>query len=261
MTHSLHERIAVVTGAGRGIGRRIAQRLAEAGATVALGGRGREALRETADLISVAGGRSIVSPVDVTDESSVAAFAADVAGRAGRADVVVCNSGIGGPAAPIWSIEPADWDATFAVNVTGAFLTLRAFLPAMVEARHGSVVLIGSMTGKRPLAHRTPYGASKMALVGLARAAALDAGPHGVRVNVVSPGFVDGERLDWVIEAQAAATGAAVEQARAEMLAGIPTGRFVTARDVAGAVAFLAGDESASITGADLNVTGGLVMH
>lgn len=254
-------RVAVVTGAGRGIGRAIALRLAEAEATVVLAGRDETALQETGDLLDKTGARWLVSPVDVSDDASVERFAGDVQRRAGVPDIVVCNSGVGGPSAPLWELDRHGWDETFAVNVTGIFLTLRAFLPGMTARGSGSAVLIGSMTGKRPLAHRTPYAASKLALVGLARTVALDAGRFGVRVNVVSPGFVEGERLDWVFDTQAAAQGTTSAQIRRQMLAEMPTGRFVQARDIADAVLFLAGPGSASITGADLNVTGGFVTY
>lgn len=251
-------RLAVVTGAGRGIGRAIAIRLAADGLSVVLGGRDQEALRETAEKLD---GEGFPVPLDVSDEGSVVAFANGVHQRFGSPEVVVCNSGVGGPTAPLWELDLAGWEETFAVNVTGTFLTLRAFLPGMIARGNGSAVLIGSMTGKRPLAGRTPYAAGKSALVGLARTLALEAGPYGVRVNVVSPGFVEGPRLGWVIEAQAATTGTEAESLRARLQQDVPLRSFVAAEDVADAVAFLASEKARSVTGADLNVTGGLVMY
>ncbi|GAA2826167.1 hypothetical protein GCM10010522_50000 [Kribbella solani] len=123
--------------------------------------------------------------MDVSDEQSVRRFGRETRERFGVPDVVVCNSGVGGPSGLLWELELADWEQTFDVNVTGTFLTLREFMPGMIERGSGSAVLIGSMTGKRPLAGRTPCAASKLALVGLARTLALEAGPDGVRVNVV----------------------------------------------------------------------------
>lgn len=169
---ALAGQVVVVTGGGRGIGRAIALRLAVVGATVVLGGRDITALRKTGALIDdlrdeSAGTGWQAIELDVTDEGSVAAFAAETRERAGTPDAVVCNSGIGGPSAPLWQLDRAGWEETFAVNVTGTFLTLRAFLPAMIARGSGSAVLIGSMTGKRPLAGRTPYAAGKLALVGL----------------------------------------------------------------------------------------------
>lgn len=254
-------RTAVITGAGQGIGRAIARRLGAASATVVLTGRHRTTLEATGRLLDELGAGWLVVPADVTDEAAVHELAAQTADRVGTPDIVVCNSGIGGPSAPLWEVQPADWEQTMAVNVTGAFLTLRAFLPGMVERGSGSVVLIGSMTGKRPLLHRSPYAASKLALVGLCRTAALDAAPSGVRVNLVSPGFVEGDRLDWVVDAQAGAVGDATEAVRERMRAEIPLRTFVRTEDVAESVLFLAGDSSAAITGADLNVSAGLVMY
>jgi 3-hydroxybutyrate dehydrogenase/3-oxoacyl-[acyl-carrier protein] reductase len=161
----------------------------------------------------------------------------------------------------LWEVEEADWDDTISVNLTGTYRICKAFLPGMVQRRSGSVVLIGSMTGKRPLLHRAPYATTKLGLVGLCRTLALDAGPYGVRVNVVSPGFVEGPRLDWVIERQANARGITIAEAREIMASDAPLRSFVTSDDVTNAVLFLSGDRSAGITGADLNVTAGLAMY
>ena len=167
-------------------------------------------------------------------------------------DALVLAAGIPGPTAPLWEQTPEDWDATVGANLTGVFLTCRAFLPGMIERGRGSVVAIGSMTGKRPLPGRTPYAASKTALVGLVRTLAWEAGRHGVRVNLVSPGPVEGERLDGVLAAQGPG-------AREAFTAASPLARFTTAGDVVAAVRFLCSD--VSITGEDLNVSAGTVMY
>lgn len=253
--------IAVITGAGRGIGKAIALRLGGDGATVVLSGRDADALETTGAELSALGARWHARPLDLTEPSTVDDLAAWVARELGTPEVVVCNSGVGGPSAPVWEVEPAAWEETFAVNTAGAFRTVRAFAPSMIDRGSGSFVLIGSMTGKRPLKHRAAYAASKLALVGFCRTAALDLAPHGVRINVVSPGFVEGERLDWVVGAQAEATGTDPGSARAAMLGSVPLGRFVAASDVAATVAHLASPGAASITGEDVNVSAGLVMY
>jgi NAD(P)-dependent dehydrogenase (short-subunit alcohol dehydrogenase family) len=254
----LSGKVALVTGAGKGIGRTIAQQLAEAGAAVVLAGRDVATLGETYDsLPEPVSGQHLVAEVDLREPDSVAALAA----RVDRVDVLVNNSGIGGPSAPLWEVDAADWHETIAVNLTGTFLVCKAFMPGMVARSSGSVVLIGSMTGKRPLLHRAPYATTKLGLVGLCRTLALDAGPHGVRVNVVSPGFVEGPRLDWVVEKQATARGITVAEAREIMASDAPLRRFVTAEDVANAVLYLASDRSAGVTGTDLNVSAGLAMY
>lgn len=259
MQQELKGRVALVTGAGKGIGRTIALHLGRAGAAVVLCGRDIPALEETLTLLPNNG--HAVVPLDLTEASSVESLAAAVTERFGRVDVLVNNSGIGGPSAPLWEVPEADWQETISVNLTGTYRICKAFLPGMVRRRSGSVVLIGSMTGKRPLLHRAPYASTKLGLVGLCRTLALDAGPYQVRVNVVSPGFVEGSRLDWVIEKQAAARGVTTDEVRDTMAADAPLRRFVTPDDVANAVQYLAGDRSAGITGTDLNVSAGLAMY
>jgi NAD(P)-dependent dehydrogenase (short-subunit alcohol dehydrogenase family) len=252
---------AVITGAGRGIGREIALALAGAGADVVLAGRDLATLEATARAAAGDGAATLCVATDVTSDEQVAALAGAAADRFGSVDVLVANSGVGGPSGPLWELDRAGWDETFAVNVTGVFLSARAFLPAMLARGSGSIVVIGSMTGKRPLWGRTPYAASKLALVGLVRTLAVETATSGVRVNLVSPGPVDGERMDWVFRAQAEGRGISVEDARAEMVAQIPLGRLIEPREVADAVVTLTLGNLSAVTGADLNVSGGMVMY
>jgi NAD(P)-dependent dehydrogenase (short-subunit alcohol dehydrogenase family) len=254
-------KVAVVTGAGQGLGRAIALRCAAEGAQVALAARSEELLAEVAEVIEKTGGRALAVPTDVRDPTQVSRLAETVTKELGGADVLVNNSGIGGPTAVLWETEPDDWDETLRVNLTGTFLCCRAFLPAMVDRGSGSVVVIGSVTGKRPLIGRTPYSASKLGLVGLVRTLAWEAGRHGIRVNLISPGPIDGERLNRVIAGQAEVKSITFEEAREQFASGSPLGRFVAPDDVAEAVVFLASDASASITGEDLNVSAGLAMY
>jgi len=253
----LSGRTALVTGAGYGIGREIALRLAQAGASVVLAARSEGALRSTAAEIEAAGGEAMVVPTDIGDPDQVQRLAS----AAGPVDVLVNNSGIAGPVAKLWRIDPADWDETFRVNVTGTFLVCRACLPAMIERRQGSIVVIGSATGKRPMTGRAPYAASKLALVGLVRTLAWDVGPHGIRVNLISPGPTEGERIDALMEKQAAARGTTVAEVRPEFVAAAPLQRLTTPGEVADAVLFLASPGARAITGQDLNVSSGWVMH
>lgn len=257
----LANQVAVVTGAARGLGRAIALACARAGADLVLAARSEETLAETAAEIEALGRRALAVPTDVRSPESVQALAEAALSRFGRVDVLVNNSGVGGPTAPLWEIEPAAWADVFAVNVTGTYLCCRAFLPAMVRQGSGSIVIIGSMTGKRPLWGRTPYAASKMALVGLCRSLAWETGPHGIRVNLISPGPVSGERLDAVIRAQAEAKGIPLEAAWRQFTDASPLGRAVEPGEVAAAAVFLASHLASSITGADLNVSAGTVMY
>ena len=257
----LDGKVVVVTGASQGIGREIALTCAQEGGSMVLAARSVGALEEVASLIEAAGGETQVVETDVSDPDAVASLASQVLSRWGCIDVLVNNSGIGGPSAPLWEVQPADWEQTFAVNVTGVFLCCQAMLPSMIERRSGSIINIGSITGKRPLLNRTAYAASKAALIGLTRTLAVEAGPHQIRVNLVSPGFVEGERIEWVFEQQAAQQGRPVDAVRSAAEQMTPLKRLVTAADVARTVAFLAADESAGITGDDVNVTAGLVMY
>ena len=254
-------KIAVITGGGHGIGRAIALAYAREGANLVLASRSKEALEETRAMVEALGCKALVVPTDIRQEENARNLATQALSHFGRVDALVNNSGIGGPTAPLWEITPADWQETFAANVTGTYLCCRAFLPAMIERRSGCIVIIGSMTGKRPLFGRTPYAASKMALVGLARTLAWEVGPYGIRVNVISPGGVEGERIEWVIRKQAEAKGISLDEARREFTSSSPLGRLVPASDVAEATVFLATDRAASITGEDLNVSAGTVMY
>jgi len=246
----LKDKVAVVTGGGRGIGRAITLAYAREGADLVLAARSIEALTETKAAVESLGRKALVVPTDVRHEESVHNLAEQALSHFGRVDVLVNNSGIGGPTAPLWEITPVDWQETFAVNVTGVYLCCRAFLPTMIERR-----------GKRPLFGRTPYSASKMALVGLARTLAWEVGPYGIRVNVVSPGGVEGERIEWVIRKQAETKGISLDEARRQFTSSSPLGRLIPVDDVAAAAVFLASDRATSITGEDLNVSAGMVMY
>jgi NAD(P)-dependent dehydrogenase (short-subunit alcohol dehydrogenase family) len=257
----LKDRVAVVTGAGRGIGRVIAETLAREGADVVLAARSVDKLEATQAIVESHGRTGLVVPVDLTDRQQVERLAHTARKRFGGIDVLVNNSGVGGPSAPLWEVDPDEWEQTLAVNVTGTFLACRAFLPDMIARGRGSVVVIGSYSGKRPLLNRSAYTTSKMALVGLVRTLALEGGPHGVRVNLVSPGPVQGERIEWVIHRLQQAQGGTYEQARESLVRDSPFQRLVEPEEVAQAVVFLAGDRSSPVTGEDLNVSAGAVMY
>jgi NAD(P)-dependent dehydrogenase (short-subunit alcohol dehydrogenase family) len=207
-----------------------------------------------------AGGTAVPIACDVRNEASVAAMAAGAA-ELGSVHAVVANAGVAGPTAPLHEVTLQEWRDTLATDLDGVFLTFRAFIPAMIRQRAGSLTAISSMTGKRPLHGRTPYAAAKMGVVGLVRTLAAELGPYDVRVNAVCPGAVAGPRMEDVIRRQAAVRGITEEEARAEVTRASPLGRMVEADEVAAACVFLASDRSAAITGEDLNVTAGVVMY
>ena len=206
------------------------------------------------------GGTAVPLACDVDDEGSVAQMAA-AAGELGVVHTVVANAGIAGPTAPMHEIALDEWRACLATDLDGVFLTFRAFVPGLIAAGAGSLIAISSMTGKRPLAGRTPYAAAKMGVIGLVRTLALELGPHGIRVNSVCPGATAGPRVDDVVRQQAQLRGITEAQALAGLTEASPLARLVEAAEVAEVCAFLASDGAASITGEDVNVSAGAVMY
>jgi NAD(P)-dependent dehydrogenase (short-subunit alcohol dehydrogenase family) len=253
-------RVAVVTGANRGIGRAIAVALAVDGFTIGATARATATLKETIDDVEAVGGTAAALACDVRDEDSVETMAR-AAAALGPVHTVVANAGVAGPTAPLHETALADWRDCLATDLDGVFLTFRAFVPGLIAAGAGSLIAMSSMTGKRPLHGRTPYAAAKMGVIGLVRTLALELGPHGIRVNAVCPGAVAGPRIDDVIARQAAARGITEAAALAAFTGASPLGRLVEAREVAAACVYLSSDAAASITGEDLNVTAGVVMY
>lgn len=256
---SVAGRTALVTGAGNGLGRAISQQLAAAGARVILAGRHRAALEQTADLIRATGSTATtrVATVDVADPASVAASAALLSDE--EVSILVNNAGVPGPVAPLIDIEIDDWEAVFAVNVTGMFLMCKAFLPPMIQRGTGDVINLASVSGKRPLARRTPYCASKMAVLGLTTTLAAEVGPLGVTVNSLSPGPVEGPRMDRNFALEAERTGRTVDQARAEFAGRGMLGRLVQEQEVGYAV--LAMLAMPGLHGADIDLSAGMVAR
>lgn len=245
-------RTALVSGAGNGLGRAIAGALASAGARVVLVGRREQALRETAAGI---GDGVRVATCDVSSPASVSELAETLADE--DVSVLVNNAGVAGPVAALTDVEPEEWDEVFAVNVRGTYLMCRAFLPAMTARGRGDVVNVASVTGKRPLARRTPYAASKMAVLGLTTTLAHEVGPLGVMVNSLSPGPVAGPRMDRNLALEAERTGQDLAAVTAELLARSALRRMVTEEEVGAAVvAMLA---MPGLSGADVDLSAGMV--
>jgi len=258
----LVNKVALVTGASRGIGRVISLRLAKAGAQLVLAGRDRAGLEETARLITTSGGLSpLICHLDLLDRSSINATLTKTIEAFGNIDVLVNNSGITGNAVPFLELPEKDWDETIDTNLKGPFLLTQTVLPEMLKRKSGSIIFIGSVTGKRPFKNRSAYAASKLGLVGLMRTLALEVASHGIRVNLISPGFVAGPRLEGVVDNVAEMDEISHEEARAKMIGMIPMQHFVSAENIAEGVLFFASDRSAGITGDDLNISGGLVMY
>ena len=189
----LHEQVAVVTGAGRGIGAAIARKLAALGAVVILCGRKRDPLESTAAEIRRDGGQSEVLPCDVTNLGSVEAAAQHIDKTHGRADILVNNAGIGGFGGPLHEMPPESWDAVLNTNLRGVYYCIRSFVPMMVRAKNGHIINISSLAGKNPLPNGAAYAASKWGLNGLSYSVAEELRAHNIRVSVICPGSVDTE--------------------------------------------------------------------
>ncbi len=252
MTSGLEGRIALVTGAGSGIGRSVCVRLAEEGAEVVVTSRtlaNVEATRREVERVS--GRPPFALTLDVTDRLAAPSAVAAVIDRYGRIDILSNNGGIDLPHAPaVVDTRDDEWDRVLAVNMTGIFSICRAAIPALRDG--GSIVNMASMNSLMAYENSAPYSASKGALLQFTRALALELAPRGIRANCVCPGIIDTPLTDSFLER--ADDPAAL---RAEYATVAPLGRRGTAREVANCVLFLAGDESTFITGSALVVDGG----
>ena len=250
-------RTALVTGAGNGLGRVIALALARSGARVMLIGRTEPTLTAVAtEIASLTGddARARVCLADTSAPDDVQRLAAELAGE--DVSILVNNAGVAGPVAALVDIDPQDWDDVFAVNVRGVYLICRAFLPPMIAAGRGDVINLASVSGKRPLARRTPYTASKMAVIGLTTTLAHEVGPLGVAVNSLSPGPVRGPRMTRNFRLEAERTGGTPAEAEQTFVSRAALGRMVEEGEVADAV--IAMLHMPGLAGADIDLSAGM---
>lgn len=248
---------AIVTGGTRGLGFALATALAGAGAKVAMLGRNGETAARAAAWL---GEPTIGLSADVADAAAVASAAAAAEAALGSIDMLVCAAGIGSPKAPIWEADTAAYRACFDTNVLGVVNALGAVMPGMIGRRRGRVVVIGGSYGHKGVAGFGLYAASKWALRGIVRSAALDAAPYGVTVNMVSPGGIDGERLRRLFRETAARNGEAADAPLARFAASTALGRLVEEEDVAAAMLHLLGPGGRMMTGQDMIVDSGTIV-
>jgi 3-oxoacyl-[acyl-carrier protein] reductase len=240
-------KVALVTGASRGIGRAIAARLAEQGALVVAAARGDHA-RGCADELSAAGHRAEAIALDVTDAAAVEAAPGDIVRRHGRLDIVVSNAGITRDQL-LMRMKRDDWDAVIATNLTATFGLAQAAMRPMLKQKGGRIIAISSVVGQMGNAGQSNYAAAKAGLIGFTKALAREVASRSITVNVVAPGMIDTEMTRRV-----------AEKAQIDWATQIPLGRTGTVDEVAAAVCFLASDEASYITGHVLAVNGGMYM-
>ena len=244
---NLSGRVALVTGASRGIGRAIAMQLAAQGAIVVAGARGDNAAATVAE-ITAAGHRAEAVGVDVTDAAALERLPADIVARHGRLDIVVSNAGITRDQL-LLRMKRDDWDAVIATNLTATFTLAQAAIRPMLKQRGGRIIAVSSVVGQSGNAGQTNYAASKAGLIGFAKALAREVGSRGITVNVIAPGMIDTDM-----------TRALTDKAQVDWAAQIPLGRLGSVNDVAAAACYLASDEASYITGHVLAVNGGMYM-
>ena len=244
---TLANRVALVTGASRGIGRAIAEQLASYGALVVATARGAHA-NDTVAAIVQAGGRAEAVGVDMTDTAAVEQLPGSIVERHGRLDIVVSNAGITRDQL-LMRMKREDWDLVMATNLTATFVLAQAAMRPMLKQRGGRIILVSSVVGQMGNAGQTNYAASKAGLIGFAKALAREVASRGITVNVIAPGMINTDMTKTV-----------TEKAQIDWGAQIPLGRLGEPGDVAAAACFLASDEAAYITGHVLAVNGGMYM-
>lgn len=245
---SLEGRIALVTGASQGIGRACAMTLARAGAQVALAARNAAKLQEVAAEIEAAGGKAVPFEMDLASEESIKAGTKAVLAHFGKVEILVNNGGITRDNLML-RMKLTDWNAVLATNLTGAFLLTQAVSSSMLKARWGRIINVSSVVGETGQAGQANYAASKAGLIGLTKSLARELASRNITVNAVAPGYISTPMTDVLNEQQ-----------RSAMLTQIPLDRAGTPDDIAHAVAFLASDQAAYITGHVLDVNGGMHM-
>jgi NAD(P)-dependent dehydrogenase (short-subunit alcohol dehydrogenase family) len=253
----LKDRVCIITGGGRGLGRDMALAFAREGAHIVVSGTTESAINSTAAEVRTVATRATAIVCDVSDEDAVGQMVAATLREFGQIDVLVNNAGIIGPTAVVTEVKREDWDHTIAVNLTGAFLCAKAVLPHMAERGRGKIINISSVAGHKGYPLRSPYSVSKWGMIGLSQTLAAEWGRYNIQVNTISPGPVRGERMDEVIRRRAEQADRRIDEVAREYSAKLALDRFVEPDHVAATAVFLASGESDSITGEVIQVSSG----
>ena len=253
----LQNKVAIITGGGRGIGRAISSAFASEGASVVMAARTRSRLEETAEAIRAQGGDAKAIQTDITDEGQIERMVGETIQVYGRIDILVNNSGIAGPTARVVDLDLAAWNEVFAVDVTGAMLCAKHALKHMIPQKSGVIINIVSEGGRSgdgrsgyPM--RSPYCCSKAGLIALTETLSIEVGEYNIRVNAISPAAVRGERIINVVKGRSEATGLPFEEVMSTLVENYSLKRPAEESEIATAAVFLASDESSAITGQTL---------
>jgi NAD(P)-dependent dehydrogenase (short-subunit alcohol dehydrogenase family) len=256
----LAQQIAIVTGAGRGIGRATALELARMGADIVVAELDRDGAERTAGEVRALGRRALAVVTDVTSRKDLDAMVEGARSTFGQIDILVNNAGIYRAAATL-DVTEEHWDAIMNINAKAVAFATQAVLPAMIARKRGAIVSLASMAGKIGSRTNLPYNVSKAAVISMTKSLALAHAADGIRVNCVCPGFVETDMWTAVAREQSALLGQTPEQFTANRRSQVPLGRMERVEDVANVIAFLASPRSEYMTGQAISIDGGLVMH
>jgi NAD(P)-dependent dehydrogenase (short-subunit alcohol dehydrogenase family) len=253
----LSGRVAIITGASKGIGRVASRVFAREGAKVVCAARSKDLVDETAALVREDGGEAIAVTADLSKEDDVRALVERAVASFGHLDTLVNNAGDGGPTKPVQDYPLDEWHYTIDSCLTSTYLCTRFAVPAMIKAGRGAIVNIASMAGRRGLAYRVGYCSAKAGQIGMTYGLAHELGRHNITVNAIAPGAVEGDRIDRVIAGQAQVRGMSEEAVRKSMTDRAPLKRMVTGEDIARAAVFFCSDHARNISGQCLPVNAG----
>ncbi|WP_420724568.1 SDR family oxidoreductase [Hwanghaeella sp. LZ110] len=256
MTHELTGKRILITAGAAGIGRIMAEKMNAAGARVFVCDIDQTALADLSTTHPDIGQMQ----ADISDRAAVEAFFEQGLAALGGLDVLVNNAGIAGPTGPVEDINPDDFERTLAVNITGQFLCTRLAVPHLKAAGGGAIINLSSAAGKFAFPLRTPYSASKWAVVGFTKSLAAELGPFNIRVNAILPGAVEGPRIERVIAAKADARGVPFEEMLANYTNLASMGRLIPPEDIAAMALFLASDDCGTLSGQALSIDGDTQM-
>ena len=256
MTQDLSGKVALVTGAGSGIGKAAALTLAQAGASVVVMSRTADEVEKTAEEIRQAGGKAKAMTADTSDDAAMAQLFSQLVQEHGRLDIVVANAGVNGVWAPIAELKPEEWDKTIAINLRGTYLTIHYAVPHLIKAGGGSIVVISSINGTRTFTNpgATAYSVTKAGQVAMVQQLAVELGRHRIRINAICPGAIESEISDNTEKRNSEAAEVPAEFPEGDIpLTGGEPGE---AEDVANAILFFTSEQSRHITGTPLWIDG-----